>query len=138
MEGSEHVKIKLTKKQANALLSTFDSAQRGRDDFEYLAGRDAGDYSKGDIKRARKWHQREIAVETLVAEQIEQASKPKPLNGETLVATIVQMPGDEGAQYTLRLPNHPDMLIGDAQDEYGVLAAILDGEYAERYGADRS
>ena len=54
-------------------------------------------------------------------------------DSETLVATIVQAAGDEGAQYTLHFPGHPDKLIGDAQDEYGVLAAILDGEYGERY-----
>lgn len=70
------MKIRLTKKQARDLLSTFDSAQRGRDDFEYLAGLDAGDYSKGDVKRARKWHMREIAVEALLREEIEDRLHP--------------------------------------------------------------
>lgn len=47
---------------------------------------------------------------------------------ETLVATIVQKPGDEGCAYTIHYPDHPDLTIGDAQDEYHALAAILDGD----------
>jgi hypothetical protein len=65
--------IILTDEQARALLSTFDSASRGREDFDYLAGMDAGDYSPEDVEEAHAWHAREREVETLIRTQLGEA-----------------------------------------------------------------
>lgn len=57
-------------------------------------------------------------------------SVPLP-EGHTLVVLVTNAPGDAGAQYTLTLPDGQTALIGDAQDEYGELAAIIDDAFEE-------
>jgi hypothetical protein len=46
------------------------SADRGREDFEYLVSRGGEDYTKSDIRRQRAWHRREKAVEKKILRQI--------------------------------------------------------------------
>jgi hypothetical protein len=65
------VTLILSKVQAEALLSSIDSAVRGRADFDYLAGLDQNDYDPEDIENARVWHAREVEVEHVVAKQIQ-------------------------------------------------------------------
>lgn len=64
----DDVVIRLTREQAEALGSALDSAERGREDFEYCAS--LGDYDHEDKREARRWHEREIAVAALVRERI--------------------------------------------------------------------
>src|SRR5690606_2026574 len=63
--------IILTDEQVSALLDVFASAQRGRDDFEYLASLDRGDYDASDIARARECHERERDVESAIRNQLD-------------------------------------------------------------------
>lgn len=63
--------LNLTDEQARGLLSTFDSADRGREDFEYLAKLDQGDYDPEDVAEARAWHARERAAEAEVRAQLD-------------------------------------------------------------------
>jgi len=62
--------IMLTEKQVEDLFGTFENAERGREDFEYLAGQDAGDYSPGDVRRQRAKNERQVKVEDRVRAQI--------------------------------------------------------------------
>lgn len=61
---------------ARALLSSFDSADRGREDFEYLARQDNGDYSQDDIARTREQHRAQIVAETAIRRMIELGAQP--------------------------------------------------------------
>lgn len=59
-----------------------------------------------------------------------------PRRGETLVATVVQTPGNEGAEYVIRIPGREEIVLGDAQPEYWALAAIIDGEWTDSIRGD--
>ena len=69
------ITITLTPEQAEALGSTFESARRGREDFDYLAGLDQGDYEPEDVEQAHQWHAREVEVENLITNQIKEQSR---------------------------------------------------------------
>lgn len=65
---SDTVTITLNREQVSALLDVFESAQRGREDVEYLAS--LGDYDASDIATARQRHQRELDVESAIRRQL--------------------------------------------------------------------
>jgi len=73
------IALVLDAEQAATLASIFDSAARGRDDFEYLAGQDQGDYSAEDVATARLWHEREVELEAELREMLDSPSQIPPL-----------------------------------------------------------
>jgi hypothetical protein len=69
------VTITLTREQAEALGSSFGSAERGREDFDYLASLDNGDYEPSDVEEHDRWAAREVEVEAIVAKQIKEQTR---------------------------------------------------------------
>jgi hypothetical protein len=65
-DPSKDLSLSLTPEQVADLFATFESAERGRDDFEHLAGLKGDDYTPEDIAKARAAHKRQVAVEHLI------------------------------------------------------------------------
>jgi hypothetical protein len=73
---TDSVVLVIAHEQVHTLLSIFDSAARGRDDVEYLAGREQGDYEKADIAAARESHAKQVALEEHLRLAIEMQTPP--------------------------------------------------------------
>jgi hypothetical protein len=73
---NDNVVLVLSRKDAAALLGSLASAERGREDFEYLVSQDAGDYEAHTIPQIRESHRQEIEVEARIRQTIVSQTEP--------------------------------------------------------------
>lgn len=124
----------LTEDQTHDLSRIFDSAERGREDFNYLAGQDNDDYDEEDVAEVQSWHRREITTTNALAEMLRTQHPWTEKDAEDLVhlRTCTTSP-DEESQAWLRRRIDLQVAWSEGRIDLGDTENVL--ELSEALGA---